>query len=160
MQAQVKNITEQFEDIVGTVRNRIVETNEYVADTVSPYLAKVEVPNFDLPKMDLPKIDVPFADRLPKLPEMSELPSASAIVDRTFGFVSDGVEANRKFVSELVGAWTNEDAPKKAATTAKSAASTATKKTTATAKKTAATAKKTTTAAAKKASSTAAKATK
>lgn len=133
MQAQLKNLTGQFEDIVGTVRTRIVDTNEYVADTVSPYIEnisesvsktadnvseqftktveKLDLPNIDLPNIDLKKIDVPFADKLPArsdLPSITlpEVPAASKIVDSTFNFVSESVEANRKFVTDLVEAWT------------------------------------------------------
>lgn len=152
MQTQLKNLTEQFEDIVGTVRTRIVDTNEYVADTVSPYLNSfgenvnktaesvsaqvsktveaLDLPKVDLPKMDLPKVDLPKID----MPDLSNLPSASKIVDSTFSFVADGVEANRKFVAELVDAWT--PATEETVETAKTAKKTATKTTKAAAKKT------------------------
>ncbi len=127
MQTQLKNLTEQFEEVVGTVRSRIVDTNEYVADTVSPYIDNISdsvnktadnvgdqfsktIEKIDLPKIDFRNIDVPFADKLPArsdLPSINfpEVPAASKIVDSTFNAVSDAVEANRKFVTELVGAW-------------------------------------------------------
>ncbi len=113
MATQLKNLTDQIEDlefnkIVGTVRSRIVDTNEYVADAVSPYITQ---------------ISDQVTEQFNKATDAIEVPA----------FVSGTVEANRKFVSELVDAWTpaaEAPAPKKTAAKAKKTATKTAKKTT------------------------------
>ena len=109
MQAQLKNLTEQFEEIVGTVRTRIVDTNEYVADTVSPYINSLT----ENVSKTADSVTEQVSGQFNKTVDGIELPK---IVDSTVSFVSNGVEANRKFVAELVNAWTPvTDEPTKAA---------------------------------------------
>ncbi len=138
VQTQVKNVTDQFDEIVANVSERIIETNELVADTVTPFI---------------PNLDLPFAEKLPK---------PADVVDNTFEFVgkapeflskgpdffskgndilTKNIDRNHKFVGRIVEAWTPADsgvaakktktAAKKTATAAKKTTKTAARKTTA-----------------------------
>ncbi len=118
---QFETITDQFESIVGSIRERIVDTNELVADSVTPYI---------------PNVELGLIDRLP---------APSKVVDETFALVNKSVKANHKFVGQIVEAWTPADAGAEADKVVKAATSTAKKaasKTTTKAKSAAKTASK------------------
>lgn len=149
VESQVKNVTEQFEEIVTNMGERIVETNELVADTVTPF-----IPNFDLPFAEkLPKpaelVDSTF-DLFGKAPEF--LSKGPDFLSKRNDLLTKSIERNHKFVGRIVDAWTPADAG--------DAVTNAAAKTTKATKKTATAAKKTTKTAARKTSATAKKARK